>query len=38
MKTLSDHTDLPCELATSLLMRGIQMGERSKLELANWIG
>jgi hypothetical protein len=28
---MSDHTNLPCELLTSLLMRGIQMGEMSKL-------
>jgi hypothetical protein len=28
---MSDHTDLPCELLTSLLIRGIQMGEMSKL-------
>jgi hypothetical protein len=29
---MSNHTDLPCELLTSLLlMRGIQMGEMSKL-------
>jgi hypothetical protein len=31
MKNLSDHTDLPCELLTSLLIRGIQMGGISKL-------
>jgi hypothetical protein len=31
MKNLSDHTNLPCELLTSLLIRGIQMGEMSKL-------
>jgi hypothetical protein len=30
-KNLADHTDLPCELLTSLLIRGIQMGEMSKL-------
>jgi hypothetical protein len=30
MKNLSRHTDL-CELVTSLLVRGIQMGEMSKL-------
>jgi hypothetical protein len=30
MKNLSHHTDL-CELETSLLMRGIQVGEMSKL-------
>jgi hypothetical protein len=28
---MSDHTNLPCELLTSLLRRGIQMGEMSKL-------
>jgi hypothetical protein len=31
MQNLSRHTDLPCELVTSLLIRGIQMGERSIL-------
>jgi hypothetical protein len=31
MTNLSRHTDLLCELETSLLMRGIQMGEMSKL-------
>jgi hypothetical protein len=31
MKNLSDPIDLPCDLLTSLLMRGIQMGEMSKL-------
>jgi hypothetical protein len=31
MKNLSLHTDLLCELETSLLMRGIQIGEMSKL-------
>jgi hypothetical protein len=31
MKNLSRHTDLLCELGTSLLMRGIQIGEMSKL-------
>jgi hypothetical protein len=31
MKNLSRHTDLLCELETSLLMRGIQIGEMSKL-------
>jgi hypothetical protein len=31
MKNLSRHRDLLCELETSLLMRGIQMGEMSKL-------
>jgi hypothetical protein len=30
MKKLSRHTDLLCELVTSLLMRGIQKGEMSK--------
>jgi hypothetical protein len=30
MKNLSYHTDF-CELVTSLLIRGIQMGEMSKL-------
>jgi hypothetical protein len=27
MKNLSDHTVLPCELLTSLLIRGVQMEE-----------
>jgi hypothetical protein len=31
MGSLSRHTDLLCELETSLLMRGIQIGEMSKL-------
>jgi hypothetical protein len=31
MKNLTDHTDLPCELLTSLLIRGIQMGEMTIL-------
>jgi hypothetical protein len=31
MKTLSCHTDLLCELVNSLLIRGIQLGEMSKL-------
>jgi hypothetical protein len=31
MKNLSCHTYLLCELVTSLLIRGIQMGEMSKL-------
>jgi hypothetical protein len=31
MKNLSHHAYLPCELLTSLLIRGIQMGEMSKL-------
>jgi hypothetical protein len=31
MKNLSDHADLSCELLTSLLIRGIQMGEMSEL-------
>jgi hypothetical protein len=31
MGNLSRHTDLLCELGTSLLMRGIQIGEMSKL-------
>jgi hypothetical protein len=31
MKNLSLNTDLLCELETSLLMRGIQIGEMSKL-------
>jgi hypothetical protein len=31
MKNLSRHTDLLCELETSLLMREIQMGEMFKL-------
>jgi hypothetical protein len=33
MKNLSDHADLPCELITSVLIRGVQMGEMSKLGL-----
>jgi hypothetical protein len=28
---MSDHANLPCELLTSLLMTGIQMGGMSKL-------
>jgi hypothetical protein len=31
MKDLSRHTDLLCELETSLLRRGIRIGEMSKL-------
>jgi hypothetical protein len=31
MKNLPHHTDLLCESVTSLLIRGIQMGEMSKL-------
>jgi hypothetical protein len=31
MKNLSDHVNLLCELLTSWLIRGIQMGEMSKL-------
>jgi hypothetical protein len=31
MKNLSRHTDLLCELETSLLMKGIQIGEITKL-------
>jgi hypothetical protein len=31
MKNVSRHTDLLCEIGTSLLMRGIQIGEMSKL-------
>jgi hypothetical protein len=31
MENLSRHTDLLCELVTSFLMRGIQIGEMSKL-------
>jgi hypothetical protein len=30
---LSQHADLPCELLTSMLIRGIQMGEMSRLGL-----
>jgi hypothetical protein len=44
MKNLSRHTDL-CELETSLLIRGIQIGEMFKLgwlielvKLAIWAG
>jgi hypothetical protein len=31
MKNLSRYTDSLCELETSLLMRGLQIGEKSKL-------
>jgi hypothetical protein len=31
MKNLSHHTDQLCELVTSLLMGGIQLGDMSKL-------
>jgi hypothetical protein len=31
MNHLLRHTDLLCEIETSLLMRGIQIGEMSKL-------
>jgi hypothetical protein len=31
MENLFRHTDLLCELETSLLMKGIQTGEMSKL-------
>jgi hypothetical protein len=31
MKNVSRHTDLLCELETSLLMRAMQIGEMSKL-------
>jgi hypothetical protein len=31
MKDMSHHTDLLCELVTSMLIRGIQTGEISKL-------
>jgi hypothetical protein len=31
MKNPSDHADLPYDLLTSLLIRGIQMGETAKL-------
>jgi hypothetical protein len=31
MKILPDRTDLPSELLSSPLIRGIQMGEMSKL-------
>jgi hypothetical protein len=31
MKNLSHHTDLLCDLVTSLLIKGIQMREMSKL-------
>jgi hypothetical protein len=31
MKNLTHHIDLLCELVTSLLVRGIKMGEMSKL-------
>jgi hypothetical protein len=44
MNNLSRHTDLLCEWVTSLLIRGIRMGEMSKLdwlfglvELAIWV-
>jgi hypothetical protein len=32
MENLSGHTDLLCELETSLLTRGIQIGVMSKLD------
>jgi hypothetical protein len=32
MKNLSRHTDILCALETSLLMRGIHIGEMSKLD------
>jgi hypothetical protein len=32
MGNLSRHTDLLCELETSLLMKGIQIGEISTLD------
>jgi hypothetical protein len=32
MKNLSRHTDLLCELVTSLLRRVFQIGEMSKLD------
>jgi hypothetical protein len=31
MKNKSDHANFPCDLLTSLLIRGIQMDEMSKL-------
>jgi hypothetical protein len=31
MKNLSHHANLLCELVTSLVTRGIQMGEMSKM-------
>jgi hypothetical protein len=31
MKNLSDHTDLPCELLISLLIRELHIGEISRL-------
>jgi hypothetical protein len=31
MKRVSDHPDLPCKLLTTLLIRGIRMGEISTL-------
>jgi hypothetical protein len=31
MKNLLGNTDIPCEMLTSLLIRGIHMGEMSKL-------
>jgi hypothetical protein len=31
MKNLSNHTDYPCELLASLLIKGVYLGEISKL-------
>jgi uncharacterized protein YqcC (DUF446 family) len=36
MKNLALHTDLLCELETSLLMKGFQIGEMSKLGWLQW--
>jgi hypothetical protein len=35
MMNLWDYTRLPCEMLTALLLRGIQMGQMSKLILVN---
>jgi hypothetical protein len=32
MKNLSDHIHVPCELLTSWMLRGVQMGKLSKLD------
>jgi hypothetical protein len=34
---MSDHANIPCELLTSLVIRGIQMGEMSQTGLADRI-
>jgi hypothetical protein len=37
MKNMSRHTDFLCELETSLLMRGIQIREMSKLDVQRFV-